>query len=190
MKKIYYAVLAGLLVSCLNVFAQDDKDDTHDVQITIPEVALLDIESGGSKNIILAFVAPTEAGNPLTAPTANTSLWLNYSSIVATTGSDASRTVTVQITTGTLPSGTSLTVQAAAPTGANGGGTLAAAGSAVTLSASSQTLLSGIGSGYTGNGANNGHQLTYNLEVASGNYANLKYDNSSTVTVTYTISDN
>ncbi|WP_028663673.1 hypothetical protein [Runella zeae] len=182
-------VFLAMLGVCTSSFAQDDKDDTHTIQITIPEVALLDIEPSGSKNISLAFTAPTEAGNPITAPTANNSLWLNYSSIVASTG-ETSRTVSVQITSGTVPSGADLTLQAAAPSGSNGGGTIAnSASSTLTLSGSSQTLLTGIGSGYTGNGANNGHQLTYNLALASGAYSDLKYDASTTVTVTYTISD-
>lgn len=184
MKTNYLALFAFLGISLLSQ-AQDAATDAHTVQITIPNVALVDIEPSGSKNIALAFTAPTEAGEPVVAPTANTALWLNYSSIVAGT---STRNIQVRVTSGTLPSGTDLTVQAAAPTG--GEGTLAAAGSVITLSTTNQSLLSGIGSAYTGDGANNGHQLTYNLALASGGYANLKSDASTTVTVTYTIADN
>jgi hypothetical protein len=36
------------------------------------------------------------------------------------------------------------------------------------LSAADQTIISGIGSAYTGNGTNNGHNLTYALVAGSG----------------------
>ncbi|WP_435523978.1 hypothetical protein [Chryseobacterium indoltheticum] len=64
-----------------------------------------------------------------------------------------------------------------------------------TLSATDQTIISGIGSAYTGNGANNGHNLTYALAAGSGPgavaaYADLQATASTVATVTYTISDN
>jgi hypothetical protein len=63
------------------------------------------------------------------------------------------------------------------------------------LSAADQTIISGIGSAYTGNGTNNGHNLTYALVAGSGpggvaNYADLLATATTSATVTYTISDN
>lgn len=188
-KTKYLALFAFVGISTLSQAQSDAGTDAHTVQITIPSVALVDIEPSGSKDIAMAFAAPTEAGNPITAPTANTTLWLNYSSIVASTGV-TSRRINVKVSSGAIPAGTNLTVQAAAASGSGGGTVVATGSSVITLTDTDQSLLTGIGSAYTGNGANNGHQLTYNLALASGGYANLKSDASTTVTVTYTIADN
>lgn len=190
MKKITITAMLVFLGLGSRLYAQDTKTDSHTLQVTIPELAILDIEPSGSKNISMAFVNPTEAGNAISAPTANTALWLNYSSIVAAAG-ETTRKVSVQITSGTVPAGVDVTVQAAAPTGSSSGGTIAtSASSTLTLSTTAQDLLTAIGSGYTGDGANNGHQLTYNLAVHTGSYSSLKWDNSTTLTIAYTISDN
>ena len=54
--------------------AQDTNTDNHTITISIPEVALVDIEPAATKNITLGFTAPTEAGNPITPSTSNTTL--------------------------------------------------------------------------------------------------------------------
>ncbi|MCV6630293.1 MAG: hypothetical protein OIF50_10625 [Flavobacteriaceae bacterium] len=178
--------LALLFSGLCLVSAQDDADDTHNVSITIPEVALVDVESASSTNISFDFVAPTEAGDPLTAPADNTSLTLNYSSIVST--ADPTRTIKVSIDSEI--DGVDITLAAAAYSGSGEGATGTPAGAALVLSTSEATLISGIGSCYTGNGTANGHQLTYGLEVvgATASYEDLT-QGSNSVTVTYTISD-
>jgi hypothetical protein len=192
MKKIrvFAIALIGSFVG-LSASAQDTRTDNHDVTITIPEVALLDLEvASGSKNITLAATAPTEAGNAVSFATAtNSTLWMNYSSIKRT-GTDPSRKVTVAIT-GTVPAGTVLKVVGATDA-AGGAGTVGTPTAAVTLSSTSQDFITGIGSAYTGTGASKGHNLTYSLELAAaaGSYALLDAANSGTVTVTYTLSDN
>ena len=45
MKKLLSLFVMAALLFAGHVFAQDDNDDTHDVTFTIPQVALLDIES-------------------------------------------------------------------------------------------------------------------------------------------------
>ena len=189
-------VLKFLLIALLTVgfsgisYGQDDNDDAHDITITIPEVALLDIEPAGSNSITLGPSAPTEAGDPLDfSASTNTSLWMNYSSIVGSS-TEPSRDVTVAITSGTVPSGMSLTVEAAADAG-NGGGNVGTPWAQVTLSSTAQTIVTGVGSCYTGDGVNNGHQLTYSLSLsAPSNYGDLDFDDATTLTVTYTLSDN
>jgi hypothetical protein len=183
--------ILALVACCVGMgsgvlYAQDTRTDNHTVTVTVPEVALLDLE-GTPKNFTLLFVAPTEAGEPVTAPANNTTLWLNYSSIVAAAG-ETSRTVSVQITTGTVPSGATLTVTPQAPTG--GAGTLGTQSGALTLSGTAQNIVTAIGSCYTGTGVNFGHNLHYGLAVTSaGTYGDLKHDASTTLTVTYTLSD-
>ncbi len=191
MRKIFgLSFLLFMVFGVMNkTFAQDTNVDAHDIVISIPEVALLDIEPSASTTINLGATAPTEAGAPLVFSATNTDLWLNYSSIVGST-TEPSRKVTVKISSGTLPGGTVLKVQAAADAG-NGAGTVGTPTGEITLTATDQDFITGVGSCYTGTPENNGHQLTYSLELdASGNYSDLDFDDSSTVTITYTLSDN
>ncbi len=172
-------------------YAQDSNHDAHNVTINIPEVALLDIEPSGSNAITLGPTAPTEAGDPLNFSNAtNNTLWMNYSSIIGST-SEPTRTVSVSITTGTVPGGMNLKVVAASDAG-GGAGNLGTPSTELTLSGTAQNIITGIGSCYTGNGTSKGHQLTYTLEQnAPANYGDLDFDDNATVlTVTYTISDN
>lgn len=191
MKRIKFtlAVLAIAFAS-VQVKAQDSNTDSHTIAITIPEVALADIEPAANKNITLGFTAPTEAGLPIVANGTNNTLWLNYSSIKSAT--DATRNVSVRLDA--LVPGIDIRVTAAAATG-SGSGTLGTPSAQLTLSAADQTLISGIGSAYTGDGANNGHNLTYALAPGSGSgtvaaYGDLEATTTAVATVTYTISDN
>lgn len=173
-----------------NVYAQDSNTDFHTIGISIPNVAIVDIEPAASKNITLGFTAPVEAGLPIVANAANNSLWLNYSSIQ--TASIPARNVTVSISE--LIPGVDLNLTTAAATG-SGDGTLGTPTAApLTLTVAEQTIVSGIGSAYTGDGANNGHNLTYVLAPGSStgtsNYAGLIASTTAVTTVTYTISDN
>lgn len=192
MKKTTITLAMSLAAFTLssNLKAQDTNTDNHTVTISVPEVALVDIEPSATKNITLGFTAPTEAGNPLTPNTANSTLWLNYSSIKSV--ADPTRNVSVSVNA--IIPGIDVHVTAAAATG-SGGGTLGTPAAQLTLSATDQTIISGIGSAYTGNGANNGHNLTYALAAGSGPggvavYADLQATATTVATVTYTISDN
>ncbi|MBM7418512.1 MULTISPECIES: hypothetical protein [Chryseobacterium] len=192
MKKTTITLAMSLAIFSLssNLKAQDTNTDNHTVTISVPEVALVDIEPAATKNITLGFTAPTEAGNPVVPNTANTTLWLNYSSIKSV--ADPTRNVSVSVNA--IIPGIDIHVTAAAATG-SGGGTLGTPAAQLTLSATDQTIISGIGSAYTGNGANNGHNLTYALAAGSGPggvavYEDLQATATTVATVTYTISDN
>lgn len=192
MKKLNLSLAVCLLTAAFSgsLKAQDMNSDEHTITISIPEVALVDIEPAATKNITLGFTAPTEAGNPVTAAASNTTLWLNYSSIKSV--ADPTRNVSVSMNA--LIPGIDIQVTAAAATG-SGAGTLGTPSAPLILSAAGQTIVSGIGSAYTGNGANNGHNLTYALAAGSGPggvaaYADLQATATTTATVTYTISDN
>lgn len=192
MKKTTITLAMSLAIFSLssNLKAQDTNTDNHTVTISVPEVALVDIEPAATKNITLGFTAPTEAGNPVVPNTANTTLWLNYSSIKSV--ADPTRNVSVSVNA--IIPGIDIHVTAAAAAG-SGGGTLGTPAAQLTLSATDQTIISGIGSAFTGNGANNGHNLTYALAAGSGPggvavYEDLQATATTVATVTYTISDN
>lgn len=192
MKKVFQKfsfILAGVIGLGLgSSYAQDTKTDNHTVAITIPEVAILDLELSTSKNLIMNFVAPTEAGNPITAPLNNTTLWLNYSSIVEPTGVDASRTVSVK-TSAVIP-GVDIKITAAADAGAGAGTKGTPVGAGVTLTTADQALINTIGSSWTDTGVSKGHQLTYAVSLTSGATYGSLVSGTTTVTVTYTLSAN
>lgn len=187
--KFMITVMVIGAISSTTLLAQDDTDDVHNVTITVPLVALLDIAPAGS-TITLGATAPTEAGLPLDFSGAtDNSLWLNYSSII-NTGVVDSRRVTAAITSGTVPGGMVLKVTAGAAAG-SGDGTLGGTAGVVTLDGTAQNVVTAIGSCYTGDGTTNGHQLTYALELdAGGNYADLDINDATTLEITYTLTDN
>lgn len=150
------------------------------VSVSLPVVTLLDVEPAGA--LTLNFTAPTEAGQALTAPAANTTKWINYTSAIASGG--LTRRVTASINQ-VIP-GVSIRIQAAAASGA-GGGTLGTSSGLVTLSTTAATIITGIGGAFTGTGANNGHRLTISLAVNT--YANLSARTNTPVVITYTITE-
>ncbi|MBA4851225.1 hypothetical protein [Emticicia sp. BO119] len=168
----------------LGAYAQDTNEDSHTIQVTIPEVALLDIE--GSKDFSVAFTAPTQAGNALNNPTNNTALWLNWSSIVTDAeGDNPTRAIKVKLDA-TIP-GLDIKVTPGTITGGQGSlGTIVS--SPVTLTTSDQDLVTAIGSCYTEDGVNKGSNLTYSFTPITANYG-LLVSSTPTVTVTYTLTD-
>jgi len=152
------------------------------VSIELYRVTIMDIEP--NNNVIsLPLKAPVEAGLPAHGETENAT-WLNYTCCLES--GDADRIITVNIGNGTVPAGLKITVTASAYSG-TGSGTFGTPSGTITLSSLAQTLISGIRGAYTGNGINNGHQLTYNLEIT--NYSQLDFDNSNTIQVVYTITN-
>ncbi|WON94831.1 hypothetical protein ACLCDV_07670 [Sphingobacterium sp. Lzh-3] len=153
---------------------------SKNVILTLPTVALLDIEPAGLIN--MNFTAPTEAGSPLVNPTPNTSKWLNYTSAIAAAGSN--RIITASISKIVPGIDIKLSTASAAM---GGGGALGTPSGQIILTTIAQTIVSGIGGAYTGNGANFGHQLT--LTISPNNYATLSSANSTSIIIRYTISD-
>lgn len=190
LKKLFFA--AVIVLSANASFAQaDSKIASHLVTISIPEVALLDLEAA-TTSITLAGTNPTEAGDPMTfGPAAtNATIWMNYSSIVK---KDKLRNVSVAITAGTVPTGLKLTVLASAASAEGAGTKGTALVAAHTLTGTATSLVSGIGSTYTGDGVNKGRNLTYKLDYATDaatDYASLNFDTVLPITITYTLSDN
>lgn len=188
MKKLFLTLTIGLFIFGVSNAQVDTDVASHSVAVTIPDIAIIDIESTtGSNDITLApDVSALDAGEEVDfTAIANSELWLNYTSILGT--GVTSRRITVESSDISSLSGMELSVSAADPSGT---GTTAAgvAGVAdVVLTNAAQPVVNGIKSGYTGDGASNGCNLTYKLAVTD--IAALEQGNPS-VTVTYTIVDN
>ncbi|HAO07414.1 MAG TPA: hypothetical protein DCQ50_10560 [Chryseobacterium sp.] len=169
--------LLSLMISCY-LFSQ--TTGSRNIAVTLPVVTLMDIEPSGAIN--LNYTAPTEAGNAITAPVANTSKWINYTSAIAPSG--LSRRITASINQ-TIP-GIDIKIQAATASG-SGGGTLGVPSAQITLTTAAQTIISGIGGAFTGNVSNNGHQLT--ITLITNNYSSLDSRSNTPVIITYTITE-
>ena len=188
LSKLLFAAL--IIFSSSATFAQGDTEtDAHNLTITIPEVALLDLEApSNNTNVSLVGTHSTEAGDPVAFNATNNSIWLNYSSII---GGSAKRNITVKITNGDVPNGLSLKVKAGTANTALGKGDFGTPeAAAVVINKTDDTqIISNVGSVYTGTGINKGHNLTYTLEQ-NGSYADLKHNGAGeTLTITYTLSD-
>jgi len=185
MKRSVIITAIALAAFTTQIFAEGNENNSasHDVTISIPEVALLDLE--GASTITLAPTAPEEAGEGLNFATAtDNSVWVNYSSVVA---SGQNRSINAKID-GTVPEGLQLKVSAGSYNG-NGAGTIGSSAGNVILSDKDQEIISGIGSSYTGNGTSQGHNLTYQLDLTdTDNYQNLM-EGDTEITVTYTLTD-
>ena len=179
--RIFVGLLCGfcLLFGVFSAAAQNTGSKT--VSVNLPAVALLDIEPNNA-GISLSFSAPSEAGMPVTSPTANTSKWLNYTSALASLA--PARHVSAAID-GVIP-GVSIRVQAGPAVG-GGGGALGTSTGAVTVTTVPQAIVSGIGGAFTGDGANNGHQLSIWAEISDYNV--VTRITGQIVTITYTISN-
>ena len=198
MKKLTFAFIAFLGLGTVGAFAQDDKDDTHDVTIVIPEVAILDIESATSKNFNFAFkpdgiAVIGEAGKGLVADPGNVipALWLNYTSVVTAAAPDNVRNISVFASS--LVPGVTMKVTAGSPIITSGGGAPGTPTAQVTIGlgplASATPIITGIGSVFTGDGVGAGSPLTYAIDVPAASFGSL-VAGSTTVTLTYTLSDN
>ncbi|NKI25212.1 hypothetical protein HCG49_01385 [Arenibacter sp. 6A1] len=175
--------------------AQDDRSAaSHNINISIPEIALLDIYNGqtGSNvdvvNLNVSIDNNTVAGQYNLSHVNFSDIWLNYTSVVGdeANGYQPSREITVQLDPdSTFPAGLDLRVTAENPKIVEGGGNQSSQGTVVAggvaLGSSTEagvqvSLVKDIKSVYTGDGAN-GVKLTYSLEqkdnfslVQAGNY--------------------
>lgn len=159
----------------------------HQVAVEIPEVALLGLVAEENNSVQLNLSSPTEAGNAITAAGAeNSSIWLNYSSIIK---SKNQKRKVVAVVQGELPHGMQLQVEAAEISG-NGNGSFGRPNGTVRLSSQPTDVITNIGSCYTGKGLSNGHLLTYKLlyNETDESYAELT-NNQATVNIIYTLTD-
>lgn len=189
MKKLSLVIASFVLVFGMsNVVTAQDNNDTHEashaVEISIPTVALVDVEGSDGEAATVNLkpdVSALEAGEAVNFTSAtNSDLWLNYTSVV---GADQTRNITASLD-GSLPSGVSLNIAASGVS--TGNGALGNTAGQISLSASAQNLITGIGSGYTESGYEKGHQLTYTLDMDNDSYENLVADDYD-VTVMFTI---
>ncbi len=157
----------------------------HSISCEIPEVALLGLISENDQNLMVSAIAPTEAGSSVKDfKSDNNKIWINYSSIIA--GENHKRKI-VGMVSGELPKGIRIKVLASEVLG-SGKGTMGNPSGEVSLTNEPSDIITNIGSCYTGTGTNNGHLLTYNIEIDESEYSSLINKNES-INIVYTLTD-
>ena len=180
MKKLTLTIVAflGLFVGAMAQTA------THQVDITINSVAMIRAvseEAGTATNSAFTVGAPTTAGAMPITTFAGGSLFLQYTSIKALTGTP--RTIKAALTTGIIPAGLTFSATAITPIGT---GAVGVTNDKQTISPTAATMIKNIGSGYTGIDMFNGANVYYTTEMTA--MASLKVTAATTLTVTYTLS--
>lgn len=113
--------------------------------------------------IVLSLTSAT-AGQAAQS-TSNSDLYVKISSIVP---GATNRELTAKISSGTVPTGTTLTLVSAPCTTTNSGGILGTPNATpITLSAIDQSLVTGIRTCYTGTGSTDGYRMTFTWRPTS-----------------------
>ena len=141
------AIITMFTVNTFAVVSAADKNtEDHKVTISVPKVALLDLE--GTKDITLKIDGPTEAGEAVSfANATNSGIWVNYSSIAE---KNKTRKVTVVLDKA-VPNGVYLKVLASSYSG-SGKGAHGTASSELILTTTAKDIVTKVGSCYTGDG--------------------------------------
>ena len=176
MTKKIIALSVAFLFAGLGVLLADTSADTHDVTISILEVALLGVDDNST--ITLTTVAPGTAGDDVTGQT-NSAKYLHYTCLNATS---AERLIDAQLSAA-APAGTALLLTAT-PAGGEGTG----AGQVTLDNASATNIITAIGSVATGSTVGtDGANLAYALSITD--VASLVVGGGSTITVTFTLQE-
>ncbi|WP_347838904.1 hypothetical protein [uncultured Draconibacterium sp.] len=187
MKLLSKIIIVGILVLItLNSFAQNSVK--HNIDIRIPEVALLGLVADNSDVTRILTKSNNVAENSISFAdeTDVNSVWINYSSVKRAHSSPRRITAFVQ---GDIPEGIQLKVSASAAS-SDGKGELGQPKGSKVLGEQPTEIINNIGSCYTGQGAQHGHNLVYSLAIDETE-AKLVALNSEKVTfnIVYTLAD-
>ncbi len=181
--KIVFSIL--ILIFCLRSIGHaSDKEASHKARVVIPEVAMLALQYDANSNLQFAANVSNTAGDQIKLNSVDqSSVWLNYSSVVSP---NQKRKVTATVL-GDIPNGIVLKVktQESSP----GVGEIGTGNGTVLLSNSPADIISGIGSCYTGSGAQKGQQLLYEMEVNNQQFYNNEEIHDISLSVVYTLTD-
>ena len=180
----YLIILAILIGRTLPALSQNESDNIN-VRFSIPEIAVMDIEPAYNNIEFSVSASSNPGGEPVVEQISGESIWINYSSAINTNGNK--RSINAQLLDNSLPSGISFYVEASAasPFGSINQG---ASTGKVKISSTPRPIISGIGSCFTGDGVNKGHEIKYFLEITD--FDKIESKNNQVFTVMYTITDN
>jgi len=177
-------VLAFVCMHTLPLMAQWDNSSIN-VRFSVPEIAVLDIEPNIG-NVEFSINAASEpGGEPEVVNKSNESIWINYSSAIRK--NENTRSIKAEISEGVIPKGISFFIEAS-PASAFGSKNQGSSAGKVKIAGAPKPIITGIGSCFTGDGVNMGHELKYVLEISDFTQIDAIGDHE--FTVLYTITDN
>lgn len=183
MKKIILTILL-----CIPILGFGQYADYWEVSLTLPEIALMDIEPNNS-TIKLEVEPPSNPGEEMETNNAgDNSKWINYT--CTTSPISSSKRITVEIIQGSVPAGMEVRLEASSFQGNSGIGNLGMSMGEIVLSHTPNTIISNIGGSHTGNKKNNGHNLNFSLHIVNYDLIEPTNYNSSTALISYTLMDN
>ena len=180
-----HIILATLVfISSLPLFAQWNSQSLN-VRFSIPEVAMVDLESDASFVEFEIEASSEPGGEPTIRKRTNNNIWINYTSAIRQSGNK--RSINVEISEGFAPAGTAFYIEASQAS-AFGSVNQGISAGKVQVQKNPRPIITDIGSCYTGDGVNNGHELRYYFEITDFN--KLQSAVTQVFTVMYTITDN
>lgn len=175
----------------LFTYAQDELESKHDINVSfsVPQTNLIDIASLNGKDIIFSPLDIDAVANGLNFTLTNSDLWLNYTVVKSNTSS--LKRINVSVAATNFPLGMSLKLKIDADIGLGKGdmGIPITGFSDLIPDAKSTEIISNIGSCFTGNGPNKGHNLHFKLDYDNTYYDELHTNFNTIIILTYTITD-
>lgn len=147
---------AVLLILLIGIRDNNLAQNAKQVVIEIPKTSLVAIAPSGDNSIT---IYPKIENNQAIITSSN--YWINYSSIKGSNTNPFQR-ITAAISHGSLPEGHQLIIEAGQDAG-KGGGIVGIPIGRQNVTSEFQTLITAIGSSYTGNSINQGHQLSIEI---------------------------
>ncbi|MDP3312197.1 hypothetical protein [Lutibacter sp.] len=178
MKQLIY-IICGFCV--ISNYAQNTG--SINATFNLSQVAMLDLEPNYT-TVTLNLAASTEAGEKAVVVMANNKKWINFSSAVTSTA--APRSILIKIDDGQVPPGIYLKLSTSNYMGI-GKGVLGSPSGILTLNSTPQTIISNIRGAFTGDGINNGYELTYYLEIYD--YKLLDFNQAAALSISLTLTD-
>lgn len=150
---------------------------TATLSLTLPDIAYIALAPDNSAfNLVGTSYSQAGVGVSFNY---NILKYINFTSAVA---SGVTRTITAQISSGSVPSGMTLKLTITPASGMMG--TPGSNVSSLNLTSSPQVIISGIGSSYTGLGSGYGYNLKFELVISD--YSQLRAGNTN-LSITFTI---
>lgn len=197
MRRVFTSVFTLILFISVGSAQADEtgKKHSHNVNIEIPDVALVGIKGPAGNSTTISLTPETEnieAGEKIDFGTAqNSDLWLNYTSVVENQGkgndNGKKRKIVAELDQN-LPSAIDLFLEVG-PANSGSGQTGTAKQEKISLKKGPSVVVDDIGSCYTESGEGKGHRLTYSLGVKDNQFDKVMAETFS-VQVLYTITEN
>lgn len=175
------AFLVALLT--FNVMSQTTNSSSNTLSLGLQEVSMIH----GSTAPVNLTLTPQSAGLAVKPFVSDSTARVLTSSVISGT---STRTMSV-VFTGTLPTGTYLNLQAKSPNAnfVGGQGTIGGLATYSTSGGAAQDIISGIGTCYSGTGADDGYVLkyTFGISASTEDYGNIRAVGGQSVTATFTL---